>query len=63
MNVFEIIVELEKKERQIEEKLHKITIANLNPFPWIEYRKLNYCLSLYMNLRSMLGQMILILLN
>ncbi|WP_373523486.1 hypothetical protein [Aquiflexum sp.] len=39
MDVFEIIAELEKRERQIEEKLHKITSANLNPFPMDRIQK------------------------
>ncbi len=39
MDVFEIIAELEQRERQIEEKLHKITSVNLHPFPMDRIQK------------------------
>lgn len=34
MDVFEILAELDRREQQIEEKLKRITNANLDPFPF-----------------------------
>ncbi|WP_228779827.1 hypothetical protein [Aquiflexum lacus] len=39
MDVFEILAKLEQKEASIGEKLHKLTTANLNPFPMERIKK------------------------
>lgn len=46
MDVFEILSELDRREQQIEEKLNRITNANLNPFPFERIQKAKLLLKL-----------------
>lgn len=52
MDVFEILAVLDRREKQIEQKLQKILAANMDPFPFERIQKANTLLRLINEFRN-----------